>query len=84
MVPARVLLVDDHEIARKGIRSVLTTNAELVVVSEAVDGEEAVRKSQELHPDVIPDRGGTLTQLHLEHALFAPFRATPEALGGAR
>jgi hypothetical protein len=34
--------------------------------------------------DRLPDRGGTLTQLHLEHALFAPFRATPDALGGAR
>jgi DNA-binding NarL/FixJ family response regulator len=53
MVPARVLLVDDHEIARKGIRSVLTTNANLVIVSEAVDGEEAVKRSEEFHPDVI-------------------------------
>ena len=34
--------------------------------------------------DRLPDRGGTLTQLHLEHALFAPFRSTPDALGGAR
>ncbi len=34
--------------------------------------------------DRLPDRGGALTQLHLEHALFAPFRATPDALGGAR
>jgi len=34
--------------------------------------------------DRLPDRGGTLTQLHLEHALFAPFRAAPEALSAAR
>ncbi len=34
--------------------------------------------------DRLADRGGTLTQLRLEHALFAPFRATPDALGGAR
>jgi len=34
--------------------------------------------------DRLPDRGGTFTQLHLEHALFAPFRSTPDALGGAR
>ncbi len=34
--------------------------------------------------DRLVDRGGTLTQLHLEHALFAPLRSTPEALGGAR
>ncbi len=34
--------------------------------------------------DRLPDRGGTLTQLSLEHALFAPLRSTPDALGGAR
>ena len=34
--------------------------------------------------DRLADRGGTLTQLRLEHALFAPFRGTPDALGGAR
>ena len=51
--PLRVLLVDDHEIARKGIRSVLTKDSSLVVVSEAAYGEEAVKKSEELHPDVI-------------------------------
>lgn len=53
MAPFRILLVDDHEIARKGIRSVLTQDESLVVVSEATDGEEAVKKSEELHPDVI-------------------------------
>jgi DNA-binding NarL/FixJ family response regulator len=53
MALVRVLLVDDHEIARKGIRSVLTADASLVIVSEASDGEEAVQKSDELHPDVI-------------------------------
>jgi DNA-binding NarL/FixJ family response regulator len=53
MAPIRVLLVDDHEIARKGIRSVLTSDASLAVVSEAVDGEEAVKRTEELHPDII-------------------------------
>ncbi len=53
MAPIRVLLVDDHEIARKGIRSVLTTDAGLDIVSEAVDGEEAVKRSEELRPDII-------------------------------
>ncbi len=34
--------------------------------------------------DRLADRGGTLAPLQLEHALFAPFRSTPDALGGAR
>ncbi len=34
--------------------------------------------------DRLADKGGTLTQLHLEHALFTPFRSSPDALGGAR
>jgi DNA-binding NarL/FixJ family response regulator len=53
MALVRVLLVDDHEIARKGVRSVLATDEHLAIVSEAVDGEGAVKKSEELHPDVI-------------------------------
>lgn len=53
MAPIRVLLVDDHEIARKGIRSVLITDAGLDIVSEAVDGEEAVKRSEEFRPDII-------------------------------
>jgi len=53
MAPIRVLLVDDHEIARKGIRSVLATDAGLDVVSEAVDGEDAVKRTEELRPDII-------------------------------
>ena len=53
MAPIRVLLVDDHEIARKGIRSVLATDAALDVVSEAVDGEDAVKRTEEFRPDII-------------------------------
>ena len=53
VAPIRVLLVDDHEIARKSIRSVLSTGANLVVIGETVDGEEAVKKAEELHPAII-------------------------------
>ena len=53
MAPIRVLLVDDHEVARRGIRSVLSSDADLDVVSEAVDGEEAVKRAQELRPSII-------------------------------
>ena len=53
MAPIRVLLVDDHAVARRGIRSVLSNNANLDVVCEAADGEEAVNKAEELHPAII-------------------------------
>ena len=53
MAPIRVLVVDDHEVARRGIRSVLSRDASLDVVWEAADGEEAVKRAAELHPAVI-------------------------------
>ncbi|HUB02571.1 MAG TPA: response regulator transcription factor [Terriglobales bacterium] len=49
----RVLLVDDHDVARRGIRSVLAGNPDLEVVGETADGEDAVRKAKDLHPDII-------------------------------
>jgi DNA-binding NarL/FixJ family response regulator len=49
----RVLLVDDHEVARRSIRSVLSREANLDVIGETADGEEAVKKAEELHPTII-------------------------------
>jgi DNA-binding NarL/FixJ family response regulator len=53
VAPIRVLLVDDHEIARRSIRSILSRQAGLDVICETADGEEAVKKAEELHPAVI-------------------------------
>jgi DNA-binding NarL/FixJ family response regulator len=41
----RVLVADDHEIVRKGLKLVLTAEPDLDVVAEAADGEEAVRRA---------------------------------------
>ena len=49
----RVMLVDDHEIMRDGLREVLQRSGEFDVVGEAADGECAVGVAQELRPDVI-------------------------------
>jgi NarL family two-component system response regulator LiaR len=49
----RVLIVDDHEVVRRGIRTFLETEAGIEVVGEAENGEEAVAMNQELRPDVI-------------------------------
>jgi len=51
--PIRVLIVDDHEIVRKGIRALLATKRDIQVVGEARDGAEAVTQAQSLQPDVI-------------------------------
>lgn len=53
MAPIRIVLVDDHEVARRGIGSVLKSKPNLEIVGEAVDGEEAIRKVGELHPDIV-------------------------------
>jgi PAS domain S-box-containing protein len=49
----RVLLVDDHVVMRQGLSSILHGHSDIQVVGEAADGEEAVQKARELHPDVI-------------------------------
>jgi DNA-binding NarL/FixJ family response regulator len=51
--PIRVLLVDDHEIVRLGLRSVLAQNPGIVVVGEATSVADAVGQAGKLKPDVI-------------------------------
>ena len=49
----RVLLVDDHEIMRDGLREVLQREGDFDVVGQAGDGAAAVRIAQRLRPDVV-------------------------------
>jgi len=51
--PITVLIVDDHEVVRKGIRGYLDTLPEYEVVGEAESGEQAVDLVTQLVPDVI-------------------------------
>jgi two-component system response regulator NreC len=53
MPTIRVLLAEDHTIVRKGLRSLLEGKDEIDVVGEARDGREALRKTEQLHPDVV-------------------------------
>jgi len=48
----RVLLADDHSIVRAGLRRLVEDAGDMVVVAEAVDGREAIKKVQENLPDV--------------------------------
>lgn len=49
----RILIADDHELVRNGVRSVLRGRPDLDICGEAVDGQDAVEKARELNPDVI-------------------------------
>jgi DNA-binding NarL/FixJ family response regulator len=49
----RILIADDHEVARKGIRSLLDNHVGWEVCGEARDGREAVELASQLNPDVL-------------------------------
>ncbi|UOZ07837.1 response regulator transcription factor [Amycolatopsis sp. WQ 127309] len=49
----RVLLCDDQELVRVGLRMIVESQEDLVVVGEAANGEEAVAKARELRPDLV-------------------------------
>lgn len=53
MVKTRVLLVDDHAMVRSGLALLLNRQPDLEVVGEASDGAEAIKRTQELNPDVV-------------------------------
>jgi two-component system NarL family response regulator len=48
-----VLIVDDHAVVRAGLVNILEAEADIHIVGEAGDGLEAIRKAQELKPDVV-------------------------------
>ncbi|MGM0524269.1 MAG: response regulator [Bacillota bacterium] len=48
-----VLLVDDHEMVRLGVRTYLSTQTDIDVVEEADSGEDAITKAIDLRPDII-------------------------------
>lgn len=62
--PIRVLVVDDHPVVRRGIKSLLAEEDGIEVVGEAINGLEALQQVEKLQPDVIlmdlvmPEMGG--------------------------
>ena len=49
----RVMLVDDQNLVRKGVRSLLGLSEDIEIVAEAADGAEAMRLLPEIRPDVM-------------------------------
>jgi len=49
----KVLVADDHPVVRKGLQTCLARQGSLRIVGEAADGDEALRKTRELLPDVV-------------------------------
>ena len=53
MTPVRVLLVDDDDLMRAGLRAVVSSDENVEVVGEAADGRHAVERARRLAPDVV-------------------------------
>ena len=60
----RIVIADDNDLVRRGVRSILSSQKQYEICGEAADGEEALQKVRELLPDLIlvdvsmPGRGG--------------------------
>ena len=49
----RILLADDHETVREGLKAILNAQSDMEVIGEATDGEAAVTQADTLHPDIV-------------------------------
>jgi len=71
--PIRILIADDHDVVRSGLRALLDRTEGFTVVAEAANGEEAVRLAQETTPDIaildisMPVMNGVDVARHLKH-----------------
>jgi len=52
-MPVKILIADDHSVLREGLRMILETTGDLIVVGEAINGRDAIEKAEKLKPDVI-------------------------------
>jgi DNA-binding NarL/FixJ family response regulator len=53
MAPANILIVDDHELIRAGVRGLFASDPQVTVSGEAKDGKEAIEQVRKLNPDLV-------------------------------
>jgi DNA-binding NarL/FixJ family response regulator len=53
MEPLRILVVDDHDLVRRGVKTILLAHEDWEVCGEANTGQDAIMKAQELKPDIV-------------------------------
>jgi two-component system response regulator NreC len=72
MEPIKLMLVDDHDVIRTGLRSFLETQPGFQVIAEANNGRQALEKAREIQPDIVlmditmPDMDGMEATLQLK------------------
>lgn len=49
----RIMLVDDHELLRAGVRAMIEEHDDMTIVAEAMSGEEAIAQARRCQPDVV-------------------------------
>ena len=49
----KVMITDDNEVVREGLKSIFEGHKDIIVVGQAVDGLDAIEKAEKLQPDVI-------------------------------
>jgi len=75
MKPVRILIADDHEIVREGLRAMIERQTGWEVCGEASTGREAVTQAAKLNPDIIimdigmPELGGLDATRQIKRAL---------------
>jgi DNA-binding NarL/FixJ family response regulator len=52
-MPVNILLADDHEVVRQGLRSILNARPEWIICGEAQNGQEAIDFTAQLKPDIV-------------------------------